>query len=258
MVEHVSNKSVDQTDADGSDSKDIVLENMRLQSDGKTGSVEQEVLHYESPDNLTGKPLQEQYLYAEHSDPDLKQKTNTMFSSDNYKEAGHSSDKNVSLTVEKEYSVDTQLNHAKGLIDIGSHKEAIKVLSHVIDSSTGNWNAYLLNGVAYLSLAELNNAEKYLDMGLSINTKSPQLWLMRAIVEQQKGNHSFALQILQQAERIAPRMPEVQLNIGYSYDAIGNKKFSAKAYDSFLKLTEGKPEYMTVRHKVLERLQDFK
>ena len=109
-----------------------------------------------------------------------------------------------------------------------------------------------------LGLGELDNAEMYLEMGLAINGKVPQLWLQCAIVEQQRGKHEAALRILNEAEKLAPDIPEVQLNIGYSYDAIGNQKLSVRAYNSFLKLTEGNPAYMMVRYKVLERLRNFK
>ena len=95
-------------------------------------------------------------------------------------------------------------------------------------------------------------------MGLAVNGKVPQLWLQCAIIEQQRGKHEAALRILNEAEKLAPDTPEVQLNIGYSFDAIGNQRLSVKAYNSFLKLTEENPAYMMVRHKVLERLRNYK
>ena len=163
----------------------------------------------------------------------------------------------TSLLVE-EYVIEKQLNRAKDLVNAGSCKEAIEVLKPVIDSPSGTWEAYLLMGAAYLSLGELYYAETYLDMGLAINRKQPQLWVQRAIVEQQRGEHEAALRILHESEKLAPTMPKVLLNIGYSNDAIGNKQLAAKSYQSFLGVTEGKPAYSVVRLKVLDRLASLK
>lgn len=169
----------------------------------------------------------------------------------------HSEEKSASSLLE-EYVVGKQLRQARYLINIGSYAEAIDILKSIIDRQEEIWDTYLLMGAAYLGLGELDNAETYLEMGLAINGNVPQLWLQCAIVEQQRGKHEAALRILNESEKLAPDIPEVQLNIGYSYDAIGNQKLSVKAYNSFLKLTEGNPAYMIVRSKVLKRLRNHK
>ncbi|WP_162532419.1 tetratricopeptide repeat protein [Candidatus Scalindua japonica] len=151
-----------------------------------------------------------------------------------------------------------QLKQARHLINIGSYNDAINILNPIIDRHQETWDTYLLMGAAYLGLGELDYAEKYSEMGLAMNGKVPQLWLQCAIVEQQRGRHEAALRILNEAEKLAPDIPEVQLNIGYSYDAIGNRRLSEKGYNSFLKLTEGNPAYMMIRYKVLERLRYLK
>ena len=161
-------------------------------------------------------------------------------------------------TILEEHVVVKQLKRARHLINIGSYAEAIDLLKPIIDRKEEIWDTYLLMGAAYVGLDELDYAEEYLRNGLAINGNVPQLWLQYAIIEQQRGRHEAALRILNGPERLAPDIPEVQLNIGYSYDAIGNQKLSIKAYNSFLKLTEGNSAYIMVRHKVLERLHNLK
>ena len=161
-------------------------------------------------------------------------------------------------TILEEHVVGKQLKRARHLINIGSYAEAIDLLKPIIDRKEEIWDTYLLMGAAYVGLDELDYAEEYLRNGLAINGNVPQLWLQYAIIEQQRGRHEAALRILHGPERLAPDIPEVQLNIGYSYDAIGNQKLSIKAYNSFLKLTEGNSAYIMVRHKVLERLHNLK
>ncbi|MCP4265298.1 MAG: tetratricopeptide repeat protein [Candidatus Brocadiaceae bacterium] len=150
-----------------------------------------------------------------------------------------------------------KLKQARHLINIGSYSEAIDILKPIIDRQEETWDTYLLIGAAYLGLGELDYAETYSEMGLAMNGKVPQLWLQCAIIEQERGKHEAALRILNESERFAPDMPEVQLNIGYSYDAVGNQRLSAKAYNAFLELTEGDQAYMMLRYKVLDRLRNL-
>ena len=187
----------------------------------------------------------------------VNQSENKRLSVEPVEDLTHSEEKPASSLLE-EYVVGKQLKQARHLINIGSYAEAIDILKPIIDRQEEIWDTYLLMGAAYLGLGELDYAETYSEMGLAINGKVPQLWLQCAIVEQQRGKHEAALRILNEAEKLAPDIPEVQLNIGYSYDTIGNQRLSVKAYNSFLKLTEGNPAYMMVRYKVLERLRNHK
>ncbi len=150
-----------------------------------------------------------------------------------------------------------RIKEAKKLIQSGAYKEAAKLLEPKRGEEADNetWENYLLLGTARLGAGNLERAEQSFDKGLALNSKQPQLWLQRAIVEQQKGNHETALQLLKECQKLAPAMPEVQLNIGYSIDTIGADKYAAKmAYETFIELTEGNPAYIAVRQKVLERL----
>ncbi len=201
------------------------------------------------------KPKQE--LDTEEHPVSDDQSDNKQLSTGPVEDLIHSEEKPASLLVE-ENIFGKQLKQARQLINIGSYSEAIDILKPIIDRQEETWDTYLLMGAAYLGLGEPDHAETYSEMGLAMNGKVPQLWLQCAIVEQQRGKHEAALRILNEAEKLAPDIPEVQLNIGYSYDAIGNQRFSVRAYNSFLKLTEGNPAYMMVRYKVLERLRNHK
>lgn len=111
----------------------------------------------------------------------------------------------IALLME-EYEREKQLSLAKRLVYVGSYIEAIKTLKAVIDQSAGTWETYLLTGTAYLGLGELDVAEMYLKIGLSINGKQPQLSIQRAIKELQRGKHEIALQILHESEKLSPTL----------------------------------------------------
>ena len=155
--------------------------------------------------------------------------------------------------------IKNEIKRAKHMINVGSYEKAVNILNPIIENYVATWKVYLLIGTAYLGLNELDKAEKYLDKGLAVTGKQPQLWLQRAVVEQQRGDHGTALQLLKEAQKLAPAMPEVQLNIGYSNDTMGDRLLEAKtAYKLFLDLTEGNSAYFTVRKKVMERLVSLK
>ncbi len=208
-----------------------------------------------SADSQEAKPRQE--LDVKESPVSVNQSDSKQLSAGPVEDLFQSEEK-PSATLFEENIFGKQLKQARHLIDIGSYNEAIDILRPIIDRQEETWDTYLLMGAAYLGLGELDYAEAYSEMGLAMNGNVPQLWLQCAIVEQERGKHEAALRILNESERLAPDMPEVQLNIGYSYDAIGNQRLSVKAYNSFLKLTEGNPGYMVVRYKVLERLRNLK
>lgn len=155
--------------------------------------------------------------------------------------------------------IKSEIDRAKHMINVGSYEKAVNILKPVIKNYVATWKVYLLIGTAYLGLNELDLAEKYLDKGLAITGRQPQLWLQRAVVEQQRGDHETALQLLQESLKLAPAMPEVQLNIGYSINTMGDRPLEAKIeYKLFLDLTENKSAYFTVRKKVMERVVSLK
>jgi len=119
------------------------------------------------------------------------------------------------------------------------------------------WEPYFIMGSAYLGMGLLDKAEEYLKRGIAIDGRQPRLWLQLAIISQQRGNNSTALRILQEAEKLGPSLPETQLNIGYSSDALGDTNTAAKAYRLFLSLTEGDSSYVEARTEVLKRLGEL-
>ena len=75
--------------------------------------------------------------------------------------------------------------------------------------------------------------------GLARDATVPQLWVQRALVSQQQGRFGEALDALRQAELLAPKLPEVHLNLAYALEVEGNRLVALKHYRTFLTLTEG-------------------
>ncbi|GMT41865.1 MAG: hypothetical protein IEMM0002_0276 [bacterium] len=147
-----------------------------------------------------------------------------------------------------------RLDFARELINDSLYSDALDNLKPIFDAPPGNWEPYLLMGTAYLGLGRLDKADDFFRQGIKIDDARPRLWLQRAIVAQQKDDHQSALKILREVEKIAPSMPEIKLNIGYSNDVLGNKAEAAKSYQIFLAYTEGREDYFLMRRQVFQRL----
>ena len=105
-----------------------------------------------------------------------------------------------------------------------------------------------------MGLGQWEQARVSLVEGLARDATVPQLWVQRALVSQQQGRFGEALDALRQAELLAPKLPEVQLNLAYSLDVEGDRFLAVKHYRTFLTLTEGQKGYHATRKKVLDRL----
>jgi len=147
-----------------------------------------------------------------------------------------------------------RMNRGRHEIRLKEYRKAVETLTPVFDSGEATWEAYFLSGTAYLGMGNLDSAAKYLDLGIAMNGKQPQLWLQRAVVSQQSGEHGKALETLEYLKKLSPKMPEVYLNIGYSNDMLKQKDKAKQAYQKFISLTENRPAYINVRKQVIKRL----
>ena len=147
-----------------------------------------------------------------------------------------------------------KLVRAQGLIKQQQYGQAVTSLQPLFVKPPDRWEPWFWLGTAQLGLGQLEEAEESFVEGLARDATVPQLWVQRALVSQQQGKFGEALEGLRQAELIAPKLPEVQLNLAYSLEVQGHIKNAVEHYHSFLALTEGNPAYYPARRKVLERV----
>ena len=128
------------------------------------------------------------------------------------------------------------------------------VLQPLFAEPPERWEPWFWLGTAQLGLGQLEQARGSLMEGLARDATVPQLWVQRALVSQQQGRFGEALDALRQAELLAPKLPEVHLNLAYALEVEGNRLVALKHYRAFLTLTEGKKAYHPTRRKVLDRI----
>lgn len=146
------------------------------------------------------------------------------------------------------------LHHAQQLIQTGKYEEAQARLSPLFHDPPVTWEPWFWMGTAYLGTGQLEQADQYFLSGLARNDKVPQLWIQRALVAQQQGSFHLAVHELRQAEALQPDLPHIHLNMGYVYERMGNHRLANQYFGRFLQLTEGRPEFFSIRKKLFASL----
>ena len=147
-----------------------------------------------------------------------------------------------------------RLARAQHLIQQRRYARAAAVLQPLFVEPPDLWEPWFWLGTAQLGLRQLEKARTSLVEGLARDATVPQLWVQRALVSQQQGRFGEALDALRQAELLAPKLPEVHLNLAYALEVEGNRLLAVKHYRTFLILTERKSIYHPTRRKVLDRI----
>lgn len=149
-----------------------------------------------------------------------------------------------------------RLRHAQQLIQTGQYKEAVSFLSPLFKDPPINWEPWFWMGTAYLGEGNLEQADQFFLSGLARNDKIPQLWIQRALVAHQQGKYQVAIHELRHAESLDATLPHTHLNMGYAYEKLGNDRLANEYYGKFLKLSEGNPEFFSIRKKLYARFTE--
>ncbi len=149
---------------------------------------------------------------------------------------------------------EVRLARARRLIQTGHYARAVTVLRPLFVTPPKSAEPWFWLGTAQVGLGQWEAAQNSLVEGLARDATVPQLWVQRALVSQQRGRFGEALDALRQAELLAPTLPEVQLNLAYSLEALGERQVAVTHYRTFLTVTEGKHAYHATRKKVLDRI----
>ena len=174
---------------------------------------------------------------------------------DNAKAASSGHRKNrVPPRLRKATPFQVKLARAHYFIKKRRYARAVTILQPLFVEPPERWEPWFWLGTAQLGLGQWEKARASLVEGLARNATVPQLWVQRALVSQQQGRFGEALDALRQAELLAPKLPEVQLNLAYALEVEGDTRVAVKHYRTFLTLTEGKKAYHVTRKKVLDRI----
>ncbi len=142
---------------------------------------------------------------------------------------------------------------ARELIEQKRYAEAIQQLE-AAQNLIHNWEQNYCLGTAYLLSGRLEEASRYLDRALTLKGEIAEVWIQRAIVEQEKGNARQALRLLNVAYGINPDSTAIQLNAAYAYEQLQQEESARNAYSRFLLLSTNEPHNARLRQKIIYRL----
>lgn len=162
----------------------------------------------------------------------------------------------VQEPVSEQLSPTARFRQAQQFIQVGKYKEAAVLLSPLFKDPPVNWEPWFWMGTALLGQDQLEQADQFFLSGLARNDKIPQLWIQRALVAHQRGDYQLAIHELRRAESLDSDLPHTHLNMGYAYEKLGNDRLANEYYARFLKLSEGNPDFFSIRKKLYARFTE--
>lgn len=154
-------------------------------------------------------------------------------------------------------TVDRVIEQAGYALSRGRYQQALVALEKLSPIPERRVDYWLIKGNAYLRTGQLDSAEKALASAQALAPMNAQIAVQRAILQQEKGDHVTALQLLKDAGERNPNVPEIFLNQGYSEQALGAVQDARRSFRVFLRITEGRSLYTGQRKLVNEWLAQF-
>lgn len=160
----------------------------------------------------------------------------------------------VGFAVSSADAIMRRFSEVERLIAQGKFEAALEGAEKVETEVGETWQTRYFSGTAARGLHRWDEAVRALTRAHQLNPASTKVLLERAICLQELGNHEAALADLNLVRALNPNIPELALNAGYSYDALGRRDDAMDEYRKFLKLTAQRDEYSKVRAWVARRI----
>jgi len=131
------------------------------------------------------------------------------------------------------------LAQAQELIDGGNPRQAMPILDTLLQREPVNAHALLLRSTARFLSDDLDGGRKDLDRALELDPSLRQGWLHRAALEVAAKRYDAALAAFLQAEKLDPRAPENNLNIGAVLLLQGKLQGANARFESYIAAQPG-------------------
>jgi tetratricopeptide (TPR) repeat protein len=142
-----------------------------------------------------------------------------------------------------------------GQLKAETYADAVDSAEELTREFPERWESWYWKGTAQLALGQLKESDASLEQAGMVDPGVARVWLQRAVVAQERGDNKAAVRLLLEARKLAPKSPQIYLNLGYSNDALGLSAEAEKNYQYFMALTEGDAAYLLQRTLVIERLE---
>ncbi len=138
-------------------------------------------------------------------------------------------------------------------IAMGNPQEALTTLAPLMSPGNPDWQPWFWVGTAYLAQNKLDQAKRQLETATAKNSRIAPLWVQLAVLSQELGEHSTALQYLLIAEQIDSNYGQLHLNRAYSLEHLRRPKEARDAYQRFL-ISDVEPNGQSLRVAAMQRI----
>lgn len=139
----------------------------------------------------------------------------------------------------------------------GHYAAALDGVSSLEKDVGTTWRTRYLTGVALSGLERWSDAAVALTEARRLNPDHVQLTLYLSVAQQELGAHADALGTLTQLQATHAELPEIWLNQGHSYQAMGRTEEARVAFRRFMILSKGRPDLQAQRQWVTGQLGDL-
>lgn len=160
-----------------------------------------------------------------------------------------------------EYIISKQPSHEKAKIALGKlqvntadYAGAVKTLLPLTRFKESHWSVWYWLGTAYLQQKDVQLAAHCIEIALTRRPEDAKIWLLRAVIEQERGDHQTALQLLNIANKYSPNNPTILLNMALSSEAIGSNQSAISLYTRYLQHLKGTDQQHTLNTSIIKRI----
>lgn len=143
-------------------------------------------------------------------------------------------------------SASGEVRMAREALQAGDARGAIVRLENLNPEADG-WEGLFWLGSAYLLAGQLDDAAATLDEALAMEGGRPEIWVQRAVVEQERGRHAVSLQFLEVAIQVDAGYALAYLNAAFAWESAGQADQARRAYGQFLRQSTGESGSNRVR-----------
>jgi tetratricopeptide (TPR) repeat protein len=141
--------------------------------------------------------------------------------------------------------------------DNKNYNAAIEVLLPLTNTQNSHWSVWYWLSYSLLKKDEFELAIHCAEKALVRQPENADVWLLRALIEQELGDHNSALQLLSVARQHSPENMLILLNIAYSNDALGEYQRALQAYAQYLKTGQSNNNTHAMDSFVLNRIREL-
>lgn len=140
----------------------------------------------------------------------------------------------------------------RSLVKTGAIDEAMVLLGDPGKWQATDWQVGFWKANVQILAGELEFAKQEIDSTFITEPNNADIWVQRAVLEQESGNHQAAIQLLRIAVKLDPDHALANLNLGYSLEHESNVPEALTAYQNFL--TSNNAKLYQLRVPVLDHI----